>query len=139
MRVLIDTNIILDFLLQREPFFQNADLLFQIIDSGRIVGYVTATTLTDIFYIARRHIGSVEQARQVISETLTAMVICPVNRAVLESAFASGLTDFEDAVQIACAIAQGLDAITTRDAHFSSTLISALTVEEVLQQLEASE
>jgi len=139
VRVLIDTNIILDFLLQREPFFQNADLLFQEIDSGRVVGYVTATTLTDIFYVARRQTGSIEQARQAILETLTAMVICPVNRAILESAFASNLTDFEDAVQIACAVAQGLDAVTTRDTDFSSTLISVLTVEEVLQQLEAGE
>lgn len=134
MRVLIDTNIILDYLLQREPFFQNANLLFQAINSGRIVAYVTATTLTDIFYIARRHTGSIEQARQATFEILTAMAICPVNRAVLESAFASAIPDFEDAVQIACAISQGLDAIVTRDATFSSMLISVSTVEEVLQQ-----
>ena len=137
MRVLIDTNILLDFLLQREPFFQNADLLFQAIDSDHVVGYVTATTLTDIFYIARRHTGSLEQARQAISEILNSMVICPVNRAVLESAFASGLTDFEDAVQIACAVAQELDAVVSRDTDFSSTLISVFTVEELLRQLEA--
>lgn len=137
MRVLIDTNIVLDFLLQREPFFQKADLLFQTIDSGRVVGYITATTLTDIFYISRRHTGSIEKARQAILDTLTAMVICPVNRAVLESAFVSGLPDFEDAVQIACAIAQGLDAITTRDADFSSVLLPVLTVEEILQQLDS--
>ncbi|MEL6578674.1 MAG: PIN domain-containing protein, partial [Cyanobacteria bacterium J06621_12] len=55
MKVLVDTNIVLDFLLQREPFFQDAELLFAAIDNGKIVGYVTATTLTDIFYIARKH------------------------------------------------------------------------------------
>jgi len=49
------------------------------------------------------------------------------------------LTDFEDAVQIACAATQGLDALTTRDTDFSSTLISVLTVEEVLQQIEVYE
>jgi predicted nucleic acid-binding protein len=139
VKLLIDTNIILDFLLQREPFFQNADLLFQAIDSGQIVGYVTATTLTDIYYVARRHTGRIEQARQAILETLTAMAICPVDRAVLESAFASGLADFEDAVQIACAVTQQLDAITTRDHNFSSSSISVLTVEEVLQQIDVSE
>lgn len=100
MRVLVDTNIVLDFLLQREPFSQDAELLFQAIDTGEVVGYVTATTLTDIFYISRRHTRSVEQARQVVSEILTAMMICPVDRVVLESAFNSGLADFEDAVQI---------------------------------------
>ncbi len=102
MRVLVDTNIVLDFLLQREPFSQDAELLFQAIDSGQVVGYVTATTLTDIFYISRKHTLSIDQARQAVSETLTVMVICPVNRAVLESAFKSGLADFEDAVQIFC-------------------------------------
>ena len=115
MRVLIDTNILLDFLLQREPFFQDAELLFNAIDSGLVIGCVTATTLTDIFYIAQKHTRSIEQARQAVAEILTVMTICPVDRAVLESAFNSGLTDFEDAVQIFCAVTQGLDAILTRD------------------------
>lgn len=137
MRVLVDTNIVLDFLLQREPFFQDADLLFQAIDAGQVVGYVTATTLTDIFYISRKHTRSIEQARQAISETLTVMVICPVNRAVLEAAFRSGLADFEDAVQIFCAVEQGLDAILTRDAKgFLSSSIPVLSIQELLQQLE---
>ncbi|PAX60596.1 PIN domain-containing protein [Brunnivagina elsteri] len=134
MRVLIDTNIVLDFLLQREPFFQDAELLFQAMDSGQVVGYVTATTLTDIFYIARKYTRSLEQARQAVSETLTVMAICPVNRAVLESAIASGLTDFEDAVQIFCAVAEGLEAILTRDKQgFLSSSISVLSIHELLQ------
>ena len=138
MRVLIDTNIILDFLLQREPFFQNAELLFQAIDQGQVIGYVTATTLTDIFYISRRHTRSVEQARQAVSETLTAMVICPVDRAVLELAFDSGLADFEDAVQIFSAVVEGLDAIVTRDVQgfLNSPVPPVLSVQELLQQVK---
>ena len=136
MRVLIDTNIVLDFLLQREPFFQNAELLFQSINAGQVIGYVTATTLTDIFYISRKHTRSVEQARQAVSETLIAMVISPIDRAVLESAFNSGLVDFEDAVQIFGAVAQGLDAILTRDNKgFLSSPIPVLSIQELLQQL----
>jgi predicted nucleic acid-binding protein len=73
VRVLIDTNIVLDFLLQRESFFHDAELLFQEIDSSRVIGYITATTLTDIFYIVRKHTRSTEQARQAISEILTAI------------------------------------------------------------------
>ncbi|NEU71398.1 PIN domain-containing protein [Hassallia byssoidea VB512170] len=140
MRVLIDTNIVLDFLLQREPFLQRQEAVFQAIDSGRVVGYVTATTLTDIFYIARRHTRSVEQARQAILETLTVMVICTVNRAIVESAFTSGRDDFEDAVQIACAVAQGLEAILTRDRQgFQSSAVPVLSVSQLLQQLENAE
>ena len=77
MRVLIDTNIALDFLLEREPVFQDAEMLFQAINDGEVVGYVTATTLTDIFYISRRHTRSVEQAREAVSETLIAMAYIP--------------------------------------------------------------
>ena len=137
MRVLIDTNISLDFLLQRSPFFQDAKLLFQAIESGQVVGYVTATTLTDIFYIARRHTRNVEKARQAVAETLNIMEICSVNRAVLESAFGLSLIDFEDAVQIACAVAQGLDAILTRDTQdFLSSPVVVLSVRELLQRIK---
>jgi predicted nucleic acid-binding protein len=140
VRVLIDTNILLDFLLQREPFRQDAEELFQAINSGQVVGYVTASTLTDIFYIARRHTRSIEQARQAVSEILVVMVICPVNRPILESALASGIADFEDAVQIACAITQGLEAILTRDTQgFASSTIPVLSIRQLLEQLEQTE
>jgi predicted nucleic acid-binding protein len=136
VRVLIDTNIVLDFLLQRDPFFQDADLLFQAIDAGEVIGHVTATTLTDIFYIAHRHTRNLEQARQAVSETLTVMVICPVDRAVLELAFDSGLDDFEDAVQIFGAVAQDLEAIVTRDTQgFLSPPIPVLSIQELLRQV----
>ncbi len=136
MKILIDTNIVLDFLLQREPFFQDTELLFQEINVGQVVGYVTATTLTDIFYISRRHTRSVKQARQAVSETLTVMVIYPIDRAVLESAFNSGLSDFEDAVQIFSAVTQGLDAIVTRDVQgFVSSPVPVLSVQDSLQQV----
>jgi predicted nucleic acid-binding protein len=133
VRVLIDTNIILDFLLQREPFFYDAELLFQAIETDRIIGYVTATTLTDIFYIARKYTRSIDKARQAISEILTVMLICPVNRAVLKSAFDSGFVDFEDAVQIFCAVDRGLDAIATRDTKgFLNSSVLVLSIQELL-------
>lgn len=140
MRVLLDTNIILDYLLDREPFEQDAEALFDTIVSGRVVGYVSATTVTDIFYIARRQTQSLELARQAISTTLAVMEICPVDRAILEAAFATNLTDFEDAVQISCAVSQGLDAIVTRDIQgFSTSAIPVLSVRQLLEQLESVE
>lgn len=137
MRVLIDTNVILDFLLQREPFFQDAERLFQAVGQGQVIGHVTATTLTDIFYIARKYTKSTEKARQAVSGTLTAMTVCPVDRAVLEAAFRSNFADFEDAVQIYGALAQSLDAIVTRDVEgFSSSPLPTLSVQELLTQIE---
>lgn len=64
------------------------------------------------------------------------MMICPVDRVVLESAFNSGLADFEDAVQIFSAVTQGLEAIVTRDAQgFLSSPIPVLSIQELLQQV----
>jgi hypothetical protein len=61
------------------------------------------------------------------------MIICPINRTVLDSA--SGLTDFEDAVQIYSAIAQNLDAIVTRDATgFLSSSIPVLSIRQLLEK-----
>ncbi|WP_414756373.1 PIN domain-containing protein [Anabaena sp. CCY 9910] len=139
MKVLVDTNIILDFLLERNPFFSDVERLFQAINSGEIVGYVTATTLTDIFYVAKRQTQSIERARHAISMIMTTMEICLVDRSTLEAALISGITDFEDAVQIACAIAQNLDAIVTRDTKFAGASIPVLSVSQILQQLSLSQ
>ncbi|WP_322742502.1 PIN domain-containing protein [Gloeocapsopsis crepidinum] len=72
MRVLVDTNIILDALLLREPFFIDAKALLNAIESKQLQGYVTATTLTDIFYIARKSKG-IALAKQDIAELLVLM------------------------------------------------------------------
>ena len=135
MRVLLDTNILLDYLLGREPFLQDAAALFKALESRQVIGYVTATTLTDIFYIARRQTRKVELARQSIAYALSVMVVCPVDRTILEAALASGLDDFEDAVQIYCAVSQALDAIVTRDQQgFPSPLLPVLSIPQLLQQ-----
>ncbi len=106
----------------------------QALDSGQVVGYMTATTLTDIFYVARRHTGNIDLARQAVSETLTVMEICPVNRAILESAFTSNVAEFEDAVQIACGLSQGVEVIVTRNKQgFLSSSVPVLSIKECLQ------
>lgn len=100
MRVLIDTNIILDVLQEREPFVEDAARLFERIDAGEIEGYIAATTLTNIYYIVRKAAGATI-AKNAIIQVLTDLHICAVNRAVLEQAIALNFPDFEDAVQYA--------------------------------------
>ncbi|MEM6253755.1 MAG: PIN domain-containing protein [Cyanobacteria bacterium P01_D01_bin.156] len=134
MNILVDTNLILDFLLERHPFFKEADDLFQLIKTSKIVGYATATTLTDIFYITKRHTKSLETANQAVSFILAALQISPVNRQVLELALNSSTPDFEDAVQAACAAIQNLDALVTRDGGFKTELIPVLSISEALKQ-----
>lgn len=135
MRILLDTNIILDSLLARMPFFEDADRLFQGIRSGQIIGYVTATTLTDIFYIVKKQRNS-QIGKQYVSDLLLTLEICAVNQDILKAALALNLDDFEDAVQLACAMNENLDAIITRDLQgFINSPIAILSPGEVLASL----
>lgn len=135
MQVLLDTNIILDYLLDREPFFSDADALFEAIESQRVIGYVTATTLTDIFYIVRKNKGA-EIGKREVATLLAGMQVCTVNRAILEAAVSSNMSDFEDAVQLACAMADNLDAIVTRDTEgFTGTSLPVLSAGELMERL----
>lgn len=114
MRVLIDTNVVLDLLLEREPFVENAAPLFERIDAGEIDGFITATTITNIYYILRKVAGKVV-AQDAISQILSDLNICPVDFHVLQHALTLNFEDFEDAVQYSCALVHHLDVIVTRD------------------------
>lgn len=103
MRVLVDTNVVLDFLQEREPFVEDAAKLFQLIDAGEIEGFIAATTITNIYYVVRT-VG-LAAAEDAITQILTDLQICKVDRAILEHAIALKFRDFEDRVQYACAIA----------------------------------
>ncbi|MBW4442943.1 MAG: PIN domain-containing protein [Plectolyngbya sp. WJT66-NPBG17] len=136
MRILVDTNIVLDIFLNRQPFAEEASALLATIAMEQVQGYVCASSLTDIFYIARRQTKSINQGRRAIAMTLRLFHISLVDRAILEAAFNSELSDFEDAVQIACAVTQNLDAIVTRNARdFQTNLISVLSIADLLQQI----
>jgi predicted nucleic acid-binding protein len=114
MRVLIDTNVVLDFLQDREPFSEDAAKLFEKIDAGEVEGFIAATTVTNIYYIVRKAAGVIA-AQDAIAQILMDLHICAVDRGILEQAIALNFQDFEDAVQCACAIAHRVNAIVTRD------------------------
>jgi predicted nucleic acid-binding protein len=114
MHVLLDTNVVLDVLLNRDPWQVEASALWRAVDEGRLTGYLPASAVTDIFYVARR-LTDIARARQVVQVCLDAFNIATVDRAVLERAQALSGSDYEDNVQIACAELNELDAIVTRD------------------------
>ncbi|MCU0552510.1 MAG: PIN domain-containing protein [Leptolyngbya sp. Prado105] len=137
MRILFDTNILLDAILRREPFTADAAFLIRAVGADQIKGFVSATTLTDIYYVVRRQTKSVEMAMNAVTDILDIMEVCTVDRHVLEQAILSNQSDFEDAVQIACAIAFGLDAIVTRDvAGFTDSAIQVLSPDVLRNQVE---
>ena len=79
MRVLIDTNVVLDFLQEREPFVENAARLFALVDRGEIEGFIAATTITNIYYIVRKAAGATV-AQDAINQVLSDLNICAVDR-----------------------------------------------------------
>lgn len=114
MRILIDTNVILDLLLDREPFSRHSALLISEIEKGRITGVLCATTITTIYYLLRKFLDK-ENAEKSIDLIFSLFDIAAVNRAVLETAIKMKFNDFEDAVIYASAIHSNCDVLVTRN------------------------
>ena len=130
MRILVDTNVLLDALLAREPFVADAAFLLEAIEAGQVIGFMSATTVTDVHYLVRRQTQSPEAAMTAVTRLLALLEICTVDRGVLEQALTLNFRDFEDAVQVACAMTLKLTAIVTRDvAGFAGSPISILSPE----------
>jgi predicted nucleic acid-binding protein len=113
-RVLLDTNVVLDFLLDRAPFADAAAALWQANDDGQIEAYISVVTPVNVFYIARKLKGTAT-ARQLVESLLSACRVCAPDRSALLSALALPVKDYEDAVQVVSAQAEMLDALITRD------------------------
>ncbi len=133
MRLLLDTNVVLDVLLNRQPWVKDAAAIWQANDDGRVMAYLTASTFTDIFYIARK-VAGIAGARQAVRTCLEAFEIR--DRHTLQHAETLLGNDFEDNLQIACATLQNLDAIVTRDqAGFQNASLPVFASAERLIQL----
>ena len=114
MKILIDTNVILDFLLERDTFFKNAVELMKLIDEDAIQAYITANSITDIVYIARKTY-SLDDIRRAVLSLMESINIIGVGQEDIISAFDLRFDDFEDALQSACSEKAEVDYIITRN------------------------
>ncbi len=139
MRVLIDTNVVLDIILERQPFVEAATTLFALVESGKIQGYIAATTVTNIFYIVRKLQGR-DVALQAIAKLMLGLNLCAINSQVIQRALALNLHDFEDGVQLACAFLDNLDALVTRDASdFQGVDFTVLSTVDFIAQFTSGD
>lgn len=111
---MFDTNVILDVFLERLPFAEPAAHLLVQAERGQIQGFACATSVTTIFYLARKSLGRAGAHRQV-ADLLSILDVAPVNRPVLERAARSGIDDFEDAVIVESARQVDARVILTRN------------------------
>lgn len=114
MRVLFDTNIILDVLLDRSPFVELSASLVSLVENGVIEGYLCATTTTTIDYLVSKAHNR-KKAKVSIQKLLTIFQIAEVNKEVLLLATNSKFVDFEDAVQHCAGQLVSVDSIVTRN------------------------
>ena len=135
--LLIDTNIVLDFFLDREPFAEYADEIMRYCIIGKIQGHLASHTLLNAFYITRKQ-KSIAERKEFLLMLCEKFVIIGINKqAIMETLQNEEWDDLEDGLQIQCAIIEDLDYIITRDPKgFESSKIQALSPEEFLKILK---
>ena len=135
MRVLLDNNVILDAMLQRVPWRQDADDILKAAALGQVACAVTTHSLATSFYVGRKTLGAAA-ARAAVRRNLTAFDILPIDRKTLVDADALTGSDFEDNILIAPAAIASLDVIVTRNvADFAHSPIPAMEPADVLKKL----
>ncbi len=138
MKVLVDTNVVLDVLLARKEFAEAATEIFAMLERSEMSGYLCATTLTTIDYLLSQALPK-KQSHQALQRLMELFEIAPVNRSVIEEALASRVDDFEDAVLEKAGELAGVDAIITRNTRdFRRSSIKAVDPLEFLASLPGS-
>ena len=115
MRMIIDTNIILDVLIRRAEFYEYSKAVLKLCEKREIEGFISASAVTDIFYITRRALGSVEDAYRVMNSILNIVRILTVTNEDVIKAFQVKARDFEDCLMATCALSNKCDGIITRN------------------------
>lgn len=133
MRVFIDTDVILDLLLAREPFFSAATRLFLLVQDGKVEGCVSPLSFSNLFYILRKELSGPEAIAALRKFKILTNVL-PIDERTIELALASSFTDFEDAIQYYSALANEIDVIVTRNKRdYRAAKLPVLTAEECIE------
>lgn len=134
-RVLFDSDVLLDVLSQRQPFFVASTQALNTVNQEKVEGYISGHAVTNIFYILRRQVGKAK-AQESISKLLERLRVASVTEEVIKSALNSAMSDFEDAVTSEAANAIGVEIIVTRNlSDFTNSSISAMLPEEFLKAI----
>jgi predicted nucleic acid-binding protein len=133
MNVLIDTNVVLDILLQREPYHESAARISVLAEKGYIRGYLSASAITDIYYIARKELKSRDNALQLIKDILKVIHVAAVTENSIHAALDLEWDDFEDSIQYVVGQTITADYIVTRNPKdFAGSEIAVLPPEEFI-------
>jgi predicted nucleic acid-binding protein len=134
--ILLDTNVILDVLLDRQPHAPASAAVWSLIEKRQAEGYVSSHAITTIHYLLRKELGNTK-AKRTIAQILQVFRVASVDSAVIEEALSLTFADFEDAVAAAAARQAGCDALVTRNQKgFKDSTVSAFSPEAILPLLK---
>lgn len=132
MRVLLDLNVLMDFLLKRQPWCIEADAIWNATHEGRLTSFISAASLTTVFNLARKA-GPQEFALNSVRLAVETLEVVPVDVDAVNLALKMTGQDFEDNVQIACVVRSDVEAIITRNpADFTDSPIPVMSPTELL-------
>lgn len=135
MKILIDTNVILDIVLERQPFLKHAELLLQTAQRTSTEIFLSATTVTDLYYIIRKAKGRAT-ALDFIKDLMQFVEVAAVDKSVILQALQSNISDFEDAVQEISAKNEEIEIIVTRnESDFTNSILEVHTPESFLKRI----
>lgn len=141
MKILVDTNVLMDILLKREPFFEESlkavELAIRSAPDEETI-FVSATAITDIFYIANRNLKDKSKSKDLVKDLLTFASVASVTDSEIQLALKSNFKDFEDAVVDSVGQSVHVDAILTRnEKHFVKSSLKILTPIELTILLDS--
>ena len=140
MKVLVDTNVIMDVLLKRVPFYNDSFSVFQLSDSGNINGVLASISVTNAFFILRKAGKSRDDVYLNMDDISGIFSIAPVSDTTIAAALALRWNDFEDAVQFITAKESNVDFVITRNkADYKTSDIPCMTPTEFIAYLKEKE
>ncbi len=136
MKVLFDTNIILDYAFERSKFIQDAHKLIQLAYNKEIVAFISASSVTDIYYIVQKYKNRSE-AFAFIKKIISFIDIAGVEKIVINNAINSNFSDFEDAVQNFSATNSNIKYIITRNIKdFKNSELKVIEPKQFIEQFQ---
>lgn len=135
MKVLIDTNVVLDVLCKREGFYEDAARIMKYCEVNKITGVISALTIPNIVYIMRKELD-VQKTRDVIEKLQLMFTVADLKADDIKKALSMDFKDFEDALQSACASRIKADYIITRNIRdFVNSKVTAIKPTELLERI----
>lgn len=137
MRILIDTNVVIDALTSREPWNKNAEKIFIMAANNIVDMNITASSATDIYYLVRKYLYNTEMAKQIMGKIYSLAGILDVTESDCMEALASSVSDYEDAVIEQVARRSGIDYIVTRNQNdYKEDIMKVMLPEEFIKLME---